>query len=170
MLELGKAGEHGTGGGVVPVLADGRVVATLQTSNWRTQAVAVVGDRSWTFDRRKQELVGRWTPEPADAVRVRARQTSMWKGTWEVDLEGTVVTVESDSYWKGTHRVLAGGRQVAGSGTVGTWSPRPTLTADPQVPLDHQVFLLWLLVVISRRNTSTMAAATGAIVIAGGSS
>lgn len=170
MLELGKAGEHGTGRGVVPLLADGRVVATLQASNWKEQAVAVLGDRSWTFARRKQEIVGRWTPEPEDAARLRARQTSFWKGAWEADLEGTVVRVEVASWWKGTHRVLLGDRQVAVSGTAGTWSTRPTLTADPDVPLLHQVFLLWLLVVISRRNTATMTAATTSVVIAGGSS
>ncbi len=170
MLELGKAGEHGAGRGVVPLLADGRVVATLQASNWKEQAVAVIGDRSWTFSRRKREVTGRWTAEPEDAARLRARHTSMWKGTWGGDLEGTVVTVESASMWKGTFRVLAGGRQVAESGTAGTWSTRPTLTADPSVPLDHQVFLLWLLVVISRRNTTTVMTATTGAVIVGGSS
>lgn len=169
MLELGKAGEHGTGKGVVPVLSDGRVVATLQASNWRERAIALVGDRSWTFTKAGREIVGRWTPEPEGSARLRARQTSMCKGTWEADLEGTVVIVESASMWKGTHRFLAGGRQVAGSGTVGTWSTRPTLAADAAVPLDHQVFLLWLLVVISRRNSATMGGAV-AVGVAGSSS
>jgi hypothetical protein len=100
---------------------------------------------------------------------VSARQTSLWKGTWTADLEGTPVDVESASYWKGTHRFLSGGRPVAESGSTGGWSPRPTLSADVALPLDHQVFLLWLLLVISRRNTAAISAATGAAVVGGSS-
>jgi hypothetical protein len=71
--------------------------------------------------------------------------------------------------WKGTHLYLIGARQVAESGTTGGWSPRPTLTADDTLTLDQQVFLLWVELVISRRNTAAIAAGTGAAV-AGGSS
>ena len=38
MLELGKAGSAGVAHGVVPVLRDGAVVATVRASNWRERA------------------------------------------------------------------------------------------------------------------------------------
>jgi hypothetical protein len=76
--------------------------------------------------------------------------------------------MQAASYWKGTHRYLSGGRQVAESGSTGGWSPRPTLSADG-LPLEQQVFLLWVELVISRRNTATITAATGAAVIGGSS-
>jgi hypothetical protein len=167
VLELGKTGTAGAEKGAIPVFRDGSVVATLRASDWRESATAVVGDREWAFSKRKGELTGRWAAEPEGAARVRATQTSLWKGTWTADLEGTTVDVESASYWKGTHRFLTGGRQVAVSGTTGGWSPRPTLSADGALPLDHQIFLLWLLLVISRRNTAAISAATGAAVIGG---
>jgi hypothetical protein len=66
--------------------------------------------------------------------------------------------MRSASMWKGTHRYLAGERQVAESGTTGGWSPRPTLTVDASVPLDHQVFLLWLELVLQRRAAAAAAA------------
>ena len=169
MLELGKAGTAGTEKGVLPVFRDGSVVATLRASDWKESATAVVGDREWVFSKRRGELTGRWAAEPEGTARVSARQTSLWKGTWTADLEGTPVDVESASYWKGTHRFLSGVRQVAESGSTGGWSPRPTLSADDALPLDHQVFLLWLLLVISRRNTAAISAATGAAVIGGSS-
>jgi hypothetical protein len=56
---------------------------------------------------------------------------------------------------------------VAESGTTGGWSPRPTLTADDRLPLDQQVFLLWLEVVLNRRNQAAIGAAAGAAVIGG---
>ncbi|MGY2128443.1 hypothetical protein [Blastococcus sp. SYSU DS0617] len=169
VLELGMAGTAGAGKGVIPVLADGGLVATLQAANWKEQASAVVGDREWSFSKRKGELTGRWALDPEDSARLRARQASYWKGTWVADLDGTVVQVETLSHWHGTHRFLSGGQQVAHSGSTGGWSPRPTLTATPQMPLDHQVFLLWLELVISRRNTAVMAGAVGVAVIGGSS-
>ncbi|TFV66572.1 UNVERIFIED_ORG: hypothetical protein E4P37_06175 [Bacillus sp. AZ43] len=169
MLELGKAGTAGTGKGVLPVLRDGSVVATLKASNWKEAATATIGAQQWVLAKAKRALTARWATEPEDAVRMSARQTSLWEGTWGADLEGIPVEVRSASYWKGAHRFLADGRVVAESGTTGGWSPRPTLTAEPDLPVHHQVFLLWLELIISRRNTAVVVAASGAAV-AGGSS
>jgi hypothetical protein len=167
VLELGKAGSAGTQKGVLPVLRDGAVVATLRASNWKEEATAVVGNREWAFRKRKGELIARWAAEPEGAGRLRARQTSWWKSTWSVDLDGRTLEVRSASVWKGTHRFLVADRQVAESGTTGGWSPRPTLTADDTLTLDQQIFLLWLELVISRRNTASLAAGTSAAVIGG---
>jgi hypothetical protein len=169
VLELGRAGTSGAGKGVLPLLSDGVVVGTLQASNWKEQATAVVGEREWVFSKRKGELTARWAVDPEDAARLRARQVSYWKGTWSVDLDGVPVAVEVASYWKGTHRFVSSGSEVAHSGSTGGWSPRPTLTAAPGMPLDHQVFLLWLELVISRRNTAAVTAATGVAVVGGSS-
>jgi hypothetical protein len=169
VLEIGKPGSADVGKGVTPVLRDGSVVATLRASSWKEAAGARVGDRSWIFAKEKGALTGRWEQDPEDAVRLRARQTSWWKGTWTVELEGTTVDVETVSRWKTAHRYLSGGRTVAESGTTGGWSPRPTLTTDDSLLLDHLVFLLWLEVVISRRNNAAMTAGVGAAVIGGSS-
>jgi len=158
VLELGKSGSHGTEKGVLPVLDDGAVVATLHASNWKEAATAQVGELSWTFSRAGwRELVGRWSADPEDAVRLRARQVSAWKGTWTVDLAGTPVEVTTASWWKGTHRYLVAGRVVAESGTSG-WTQRPTLTAQPELALDHAVFLLWVELVLGRRSAAAAAA------------
>jgi hypothetical protein len=69
--------------------------------------------------------------------------------------------------WKGTHRYLSGGQQIAESGSTGFWSPRPILDADDALPLHQQVFLLWLELIISRRNSSAAAGGASAAVIGG---
>ena len=97
MLELGRSGEHGTAKGTVPVLSDGAVVATLRASNWTETATAEVGSRSWVFSKQGRELTARWAVDPEDAVRLRARQTSYWNGTWAVELDGVPVEVTSAS-------------------------------------------------------------------------
>ena len=169
MLELGKAGSAGTEKGVLPVLRDGALVASLRASNWKESATATIRGREWVFAKRKRELTGRWAAEPEGLVRLRARQTSVWKGTWTADLEGTTVDVQNASLWKGTHRFLAGGRPIAQSGSTGGWSSRRTLDADDSLPIEHQVFLLWLELVIGRRNDAAAAAAISGSVVAGGS-
>jgi hypothetical protein len=169
VLELGKAGSHGYPKGEAPVLRDGAVVAMLRASNWKEAATAVVGEREWVFTKHKGVLVGRWAAEPADVIRLRAGQTSFWRGRWTADLEGRPVEVRTASMWKSTRRFLSAGRQVAESGSTGGWSPRPTLAADESLPLHQQVFLLWMELVLNRRNTAAVGAATSAAVIGGSS-
>ena len=166
MLELGRTGAAGTGKGVLPILRDGAVVATLHASNWKEAATAVVGDRRWVFAKRKGELTGRWEADPADAVRLRAWQTSFWRSTWAADLDGTAVSVQSPSLWRGVRRYLVDGRVVGENGTTGGWSPRPTLSAD-SLPLDHQVFLLWLEFLLTRRSAAAATGATTAAITGG---
>ena len=163
MLELGKAGSAGAEKGVLPVFRDGSVVAWLRASNWKEAATAVVGERTWVFSKRKGRLTGRWAEEPEDVARLQAQQASFWKGTWTAVLEGRTVEVRNASMWRGTHRYLVDGKQIAESGSTGGWSPRPTLTVEGSMPMHQQVFLLWLELVISRRNT---AAASGAASVA----
>ena len=157
MLELGKAGSLGYPKGELPVLRDGSVVAVLRASNWKEAATAVVGDREWSFNKRKGELLGRWSTEPEDACRLRARRASSWKGTWSLDLEGRPVEMEKVSMWTGAHRYSSGGQRIAESGSTGRWSPRPTLAAPDALPLHQQVFLLWVELVIRRRESATTA-------------
>jgi hypothetical protein len=136
------------------VLADGVVVATLHTSRWKEAATAQVEQRSWVFSKDGRELTGRQAADPAGAVRLRARHTSWWRDTWDVELDGMPVEVATQSWWKGTHRYRSGGRFVAESGTTGRWSPRPTLTAADDLPLAAQVFLLWFEFVLGRRRAA----------------
>jgi hypothetical protein len=169
MLELGKPGSTGTTG-EAPVLRDGSVVAALRASHWTESATVLVGDRAWVFAKQKGSLTGRRSADPDGTARFRARQASWWKGSWTVDLEGTAVEVEKVSAWRSEHRHTSGGREVARSGSTGGWSPRPTLTADDGLGLDQQVFLLWLELVVNRRNQAAMTAAIGGAAVAGGSS
>ncbi len=168
MLELGKPGSGGAGRGVLPVLRDGAAVAILRASSWRDAATAVVGEREWVFAKHRGELTARLSAEPEGAARMRARKTSFWSNSWALDLDGTAVEMRTASLWRGTHKYLVNDRVVAESGSTGGWSPRPRLTAERVLTLDQQVFLLWIELVISRRNSAAATAGVSAAVIAGG--
>ena len=68
MLELGEAGSAGTETGVIPVLRDGAVVATLRASNRKEVATAVIGDRAWQVAEHRGGLTGRWAAGPGGAT------------------------------------------------------------------------------------------------------
>jgi hypothetical protein len=68
VLALGKAGSAGTETGVVPVLCDGAVVATLRASNRKEVATAVIGDRARQVAEGRGGLTGRWAAEPQCAT------------------------------------------------------------------------------------------------------
>ena len=162
MLELGRAGTIGAERGVLPVLRGGSLVGTLRASAWREGATAEVGGRSLEFGRSRRELTGR--DAGADAPRFQARMTSLWTGTWELELDGTAVQMRTTSWWRGSRRYTAGDRILAESASTG-WLRRPTVTAAEDVPLETQVFLLWVELVIQRRDggaTAGTVAATGA--------
>jgi hypothetical protein len=161
VLELGRAGTAGAGRGNLPVLRDGVLVGTLGASAWKEAATATVGGTSFVLARAGRELTGR--EAGADAVRFRARMTSMWTGTWQLELDGTAVQMRTTSWWRGTRRYTAGGRTVAESASAG-WLRRPTLTAADDLSLEAQVFLLWVELVILRRSGGAAAGAA----IAGG--
>jgi hypothetical protein len=151
------------------VLLDGIVVGALRSSNWKEAAFAVVADREWLFAKHRGELTARWAADPDGTVRFRARQTSFWRSTWTVDLAGQAVRVESASVWRGTHRFVVDGEEVAVSGSTGGLGQRPTLTVveEDALPLEAQVFLLWMELLLRRRAasgaTAGVVAATGVI-------
>ena len=131
--------------------------------------MAVVGGHEWVFAKARGTLVARRADDPEGTSRLSARQTSFWRGTWGVDLEGTPVEVQSTSRWRSRRRYSAHGEEIARSGDTGGWSPRPTLLSDDSLPLHQQVFLLWLELVISRRDQAALAGATAAAAIGGSS-
>lgn len=157
MLELGRAGTAGAGKGTLPVLRDGAPVGTLRASAWREGATAELAGRSLVFGRDGRELTG----AEDGVVRFRARVTSMWTGTWALELDGTAVQLRTTSWWRGTRRYTAGERTLAESAGTG-WLRRPTLTAAEELPLEAQVFLLWVELVILRRSGGAAAGAAAA--------
>jgi hypothetical protein len=161
VLELGRAGTAGVDRGVLPVLRDGSLVGVLRASAWKESATATVGGAEYEFGRAGRELTGR--AAGAAAVRFRARTTSLWAGTWALQLDGTAVEMRTTSWWRGARRYTAAGRTVAESAATG-WLRRPTLSAAGELPLEAQVFLLWLELVLLRRSGG---AAAGAAVAGG---
>jgi len=165
VLELGKVQDK-----QAPILRGQEVVATLRASNWKESATLTCDDTEWVLRSAKGgRLIGALSSDPeisdtGEQARFLAEQASMWRGTWDLTLEGVRYTMGPKSMWRGTYRVERSGQEVAVSGTTGGWSLRVTLEAAADVPLTHQLFLLWMAFLLNRRASS---AATGAAVAGG---
>lgn len=171
MLELGKVKDK-----QAPIQRGEEVVAVLSASNWKEEATVSHGEIVWTLRSRKGRLIGALSTDPeitdsGEQARLVAEQTSWWRGTWDLTLEGVRYTLSPKSVWRGTHRIERSGQEVAVSGTTGGWSPRVTLEAAADVPLHHQFFLLWMAFVLNRRaSNAAMAAGVAGGAAASGSS
>jgi hypothetical protein len=102
-------------------------------------------------------------PVLRDGSVIATIRTSNWKeaATATIGAQPWVLAKnerELTARWEGTHRYLIAGRTVTGSGTTRGWSPRPTLTAEADQPVHHQVFLLWVELILGRRAAAVAAA------------
>lgn len=170
MLEIGKVKDKSA-----PILRGEEIVAVLSASNWKEEATLTRGDSVWNCRTRKGRITGALSTDPeltetGEQARFVAERASFWRGTWDLALDGIRYTLEPKSFWRGTHRFERNGQEVAVTGTAGTWSTRITLEAAEDVPLDHQLFFLWVAFVLNRRATNAAVAAGAGVAVAGGSS
>lgn len=172
MLEIGKIKDKRA-----PILRGEEIIAVLATSNWKEDATLTRGQTVWYLhSSRGKRLIGTLSTDPevvgtGEQARFFAQQSSWWRGTWDITLEGVRYSLAPASFWRGTHRVDRNGQQVALSGRAGTWSTRVTLDAADDVPVDHQLFLLWMLLTLQRRanNAAAGTAIAGGTAAAGSS-
>lgn len=148
----------------------------LAASNWRDEATVRRGEWEWHFaSRRGRRLIGTLSTDPpvsgsGERARFFAHQTSMWRGTWDIWLEGVPYRLGPRSFWRGSRVLERAGQDVGVTGTAGTWSRRVTLDVADDVPIDHQIFLLWMAFILQRRanNAAAGAAVAGGAAAAGG--
>lgn len=145
--------------GSIPVLQDETVVARIRASSWRERADVEMTGAPWAFFKRSGEL---------HAVRdghtggMLATRPAMFRQRWDVQADAQTYRIQSAGFMSSRYSVLRDGVSIGESGTPRFWSNRPTLDVDASVPLEHQVFLLWVAFIIRRRTTGTSAGSSAA--------
>jgi hypothetical protein len=97
VLVPGKAGSAGTANGVLPVLGEESVVATVQPLGRKEIATAVVGDRERIFARTGHQLTGRTATDQAEVLRLHAERTSFWLDRRDASTAVTVAGIGASS-------------------------------------------------------------------------
>ena len=152
-LELGTTLTDGVRDKLTPVVRDGVVVASLRSTGWQETVAATVGDRAWAFTGTRDELRARLPADPDGSARFRARHEGWASDLWSIELHEVPVVMELESAARGTHRFTCDGRTLATTVSSG-WQAALRMDVEADLPLDQQVFLLWVALVTRRRNRS----------------
>lgn len=145
--------------GAVPVLQDRTVVARIRAASWRERAEVEMSGALWEFFKRSGEL---YTTRDGHAAGIHAVRPAKLRQRWDIEADGQTYRIQSAGFMSNRYSVLRDGVSIGESGTPRFWSNRPTLDVDASVPLEHQVFLLWVAFIVRRRTTGTSAGSSAA--------
>lgn len=153
MLEWGRKR-----GGVVPILRDGYDIAHVRPSSLRERADVEMNAVRWQFFKRRGDLHAVCDGE---SVGMTASKPSILRQAWEIQADAQTYRIQPAGFLKTGYQVLRAGATIGHSGKASVWSGRPTLVVETPVPLEHQVFLLWVAFIMRRRASSASASGGG---------
>ncbi|MDN5852540.1 MAG: hypothetical protein L0K86_06775, partial [Actinomycetia bacterium] len=153
MLEWGRKSA-----GAVSVVQNGSIVAEVRASSFRERADVAINAEQWQFFKRSGSLHA--VPEGRTGG-MSASRRSVFRQGWEIDAGAQTYRIRPVGFLQTRYRVERAGTRIGESHKASFWSSRPTLDVDASVPLEHQVFLLWVAYIMRRRAAGAAAAGGG---------
>lgn len=135
----------------------GKPVARLDMSTWREKGALTISDKSYRVYK-EGFFTSTFVLESDGTVMARARKTSSWTRRMVVTFGGV------DYELKPRAMLSRGFRLLAGSTVVGTMTPggfmsrRMKVELSEELPLLLRVFVVWLTVLLWKRESDTAAA------------
>jgi hypothetical protein len=139
---------------------DDRVVAELDISWWRERGALLVDREAFSIVR--EGVISsdfRMTASDGTVV-ATASKPSVLRRCFEVVHAGHTVTLGARSAWGRTMDVHLDGRAVGAITPAGAWSRRAFADLPASLPLPVQVFVVWLAVLLWKREQDAAAAAS----------
>lgn len=137
MLEWGR-----TSDGVTTIARDGTPVAAARAAAMRGDMHVEIGGATWLFFASRGELLAERSGAAHPAL--RAVRPGRSRNRWEVRADQIAYSVERTSRLQNQFVVRRDGSDIA-SGVGAGRLRRPTLDVDAGMPIEHEVFLLWLI-------------------------
>lgn len=137
MLEWGR-----TTAGVATIARDGTPVATARTAAMRGDMHVEIGGARWLFFANQGALVGERSG--AELPALCAVRPGRGRNTWDVRADQITYRLERTSRLRSQFVVRRDGTDIA-AGTGARRLKRATLDANADIPVEHEVFLLWLI-------------------------
>jgi hypothetical protein len=135
----------------------GRRVAELDISWWRERGELVIAGATYAVVR--EGLISsdfRMTASDGRLV-ASASKPSILRRRFDVVQAGQTVTLQARSAWSRTLDVLIDGREVGAITPAGAWTRRASADLPDSMPLPVQVFLVWLAVLLWKREQDSAA-------------
>jgi hypothetical protein len=132
---------------------EGKFVGAIDGSVWREQATAILGTTTYALYR-EGVLRGSYIIERARQVIAYAHKTDVFRARFEVASGNQTFVLRKTSVWRQTFEVSRDGEQIGIIKPVGIFKRRGILDGAPSISLEVRVFLVWIALMMWRRQDS----------------
>ena len=132
-------------------------VADIDISWWRERGQVTVQGTPFRVSRQGM-LSGDFLLESDRGVVARATKPSVLRRSFDVQHESKTYTLQAQSALRRSFVLLEGGREVGNISPDGFWTRRASATLPSDMPLPVQVFLIWLAVLLWKRESDSASA------------
>lgn len=148
----------------VATIADSQetAVATVRAGSLRERAEAQIDGERWLYYRFKEKhtynLVGEREGDREPCM--KAIRKSYWRSDYEIEIGDTTYRVKPHGKLGIKYDVLRDGSVIGISKQAKWWTVRPKIELDASVPLQHVIFILWVIYIMRQREAAAAAAAS----------
>jgi hypothetical protein len=142
------------------VLQDGSPIAEIDISSWREKGVLAVGGSSYNVYR-EGLISGQFILELNGTPLAHAEKPSALHRSFTIQHEGKTYILKAESVLGRTFLLLENDRRIGSITPAGMFTRKATVDLPDEMPLPIKVFLLWLTVILWKRDSE--AAATTAV-------
>ena len=134
-----------------------RTVAVLELSSWRERAEIVIGDVTHRVFR-EGAMGGDFIIEAGGRELARATKPSAFRNTMIVHYSGKDYTLRKPSVWRRAFVLMDGERQIGSISPDRAWTRLATAELPPDWPVPIQAFVIWLVILLWKRDAQHAAA------------
>ena len=130
------------------VRQDGDTIADIDLSWFGERAEIRAGGQTYSAYR-ESLLAGTFVLQSGERALARAQKVSAFARAFAIDLAGRPLELKATSVWTREFGLSEGGVPVGRIGPAGWFGRRAVIDLPADVPLPAQLFLLWLVLVLS---------------------
>lgn len=123
----------------------------------RERADVTIADKTFTV-LRDSMLKGSFALKWGEQVAARARKTSLFTRSFDVETGGEHLRLAAVSIWRREFGVYRNGEQIGRIAPTSLFRRSAVIDLPDDVPLPVQVFLFWLVIILWRRSANSNAA------------
>lgn len=135
-----------------------QTVAEIDISWWREKGALTVQGVDYRVYREGM-MSGDFILESAGSTLARAQKPSAFHRSFAIDHEGRRYILRAESVFRRTFLLLDGDRKIGSLSPEGIFTRRTKVDLPPALPLAVRVFVIWLTVILWKRESDSGAAA-----------
>ena len=142
------------------VMEGSQPVADIDVSWWREKGLLTVHGTDYTVYR-EGLMSGAFILELDGTVLARAEKPSTFHRAFLIEHAGKQYTLRAKSAFRRAFLLLDGSREIGALSPEGIFTRRATVEFPEELPLPAKVFIIWLAVILWKRDSDSAAGAAG---------